>query len=189
MARGWIKLYRSSFENKLYFAEPFTKWQAWTDLILLANHKDGFYFNNGRKVLVPRGSVGRSGKELAQRWGWSINKVFRFLHFLNMPDVRQVNLQKNNVTTLITILNYDKYQKGEYAEWNADEDTDGTQTETYKNVKESLVRLNSEKFLKNGTQVTTNGNQGSGEDLYAGRYGASLPGKQSGKKNDTGGKG
>ena len=34
MKDGWIKLYRSSFENDLYFEEPFTKYMAWIDLLL-----------------------------------------------------------------------------------------------------------------------------------------------------------
>ena len=65
---GWIKLYRSSFENKLYFEEPFTRYQAWIDLLLLANHKDGYFMKRGTLVKVPRGTVGYSMKELAKRW-------------------------------------------------------------------------------------------------------------------------
>ena len=28
---GFIKLYRKTEEDELYFKEPFTKWQAWCD--------------------------------------------------------------------------------------------------------------------------------------------------------------
>lgn len=139
MKDGWIKLYRSSFENELYFQEPFTKYMAWVDLLLLANHKESCFNKKGHKIVVPRGCLARSMKELADRWKWSINKVDRFLNYLESPTIRQVKLQKSNVTTLISIIKYDKYQVGEFA----DEKQTNTQTnsqvnshtETYKNVK------------------------------------------------------
>ena len=112
---GWIKLYRSSFENKLYFEEPFTRYQAWIDLLLLANHKDGYFMKRGTLVKVPRGTVGYSMKELAKRWKWSINKVSRYIEILESETVNQVKSQKNNVTTLISIVNYDRYQLNESA--------------------------------------------------------------------------
>ena len=31
----FYRIYRKSEEDELYFDEPFTKWQAWTDLISL----------------------------------------------------------------------------------------------------------------------------------------------------------
>lgn len=135
MQEGWIKLYRSSFENRLYFDEPFTRFQAWIDLLLLANHKDGSFFKRGNIVKVPRGTVARSMKELADRWQWSEAKVSRFINFLESEYIKQVKAQKSNVTTLITILNYDRYQTNEGAELRANVRTNDAQTTTYKNVK------------------------------------------------------
>lgn len=135
MQEGWIKLYRSSFENRLYFDEPFTRFQAWIDLLLLANHKDGSFFKRGNIVKVPRGTVARSMKELADRWQWSEAKVSRFINFLESEYIKQVKAQKSNVTTLITILNYDRYQTNEGAELRTNVRTNDAQTTTYKNVK------------------------------------------------------
>lgn len=105
---GWIKLHRSSFNNRLYFSEPFTRWQAWCDLLLLANHKSGMFRVRGIKVEVLRGQTGFSSVELADRWRWSRGKVNRFLD--ELKDEQQIVQQKSNVTTLISIVNYDKYQ-------------------------------------------------------------------------------
>jgi hypothetical protein len=135
MQEGWIKLYRSSFENRLYFDEPFTRFQAWIDLLLLANHKDGSFFKRGNIVKVPRGTVARSMKELADRWQWSEAKVSRFINFLESEYIKQVKAQKSNITTLITILNYDRYQINEGAELRTNVSTNDAQTTTYKNVK------------------------------------------------------
>ena len=132
---GWIKLYRSSFDNKLYFEEPFTRYQAWIDLLLLANHKDNFFMKRGTVVKVPRGTVGYSMKELAKRWKWSINKVSRFIKILESEHIQQVKSQKNNVTTLISIVNYEWYQSGESANEYSNGNQANPQTETNKNVK------------------------------------------------------
>lgn len=136
MKEGWIKLYRSSFENKLYFEEPFTRYQAWIDLLLLANHKDGYFMKRGTLVKVPRGTVGYSMKELAKRWKWSINKVSRYIEILESETVNQVKSQKNNVTTLISIVNYERYQSNESANELTNGNQANSQTETNKNAKE-----------------------------------------------------
>lgn len=120
MTKGWIRLHRCSFENHLYFSEPFTKWQAWVDMLLLANHDDGVITKRGIKIVVERGQIGYSEVSLAKRWMWSRDKVRRFLKYLEFGDedntaknensIQQIRQQKTNTTTLITILNYSKYQ-------------------------------------------------------------------------------
>jgi len=154
MQEGWIKLYRSSFENRLYFDEPFTRFQAWIDLLLLANHKDGSFFKRGNIVKVPRGTVARSMKELADRWQWSEAKVSRFIQFLESEYIKQVKAQKSNVTTLITILNYDRYQTSEGAELRTNVRTNDAQTTTYKNVKNKKEENNN---INNSAGVFTPG--------------------------------
>lgn len=63
--KGWIKLWREEMHNPLYFSEPFTKWQAWIDLCLMADSE---------------GSVRTSIKALKTRWLWgSDHKVRDFL--------------------------------------------------------------------------------------------------------------
>lgn len=109
MAEGWIKLHRKLMENPLYFSEPFTKCQAWIDLLLLANMKDGFFFKRGIKVDVKRGQIGYDIESLAKRWMWSRGKVERFISILESDY--QVVRQKSNVTTLISIVNFNSYQE------------------------------------------------------------------------------
>ncbi|NCD07359.1 MAG: hypothetical protein EOL97_14700, partial [Spirochaetia bacterium] len=77
--QGYIKLYRKIEDNPLYFCEPFSKIQAWIDLILLANHKDSVIFIRGNEVKIKRGQVAWSKDNLASRWKWSKNKVYGFL--------------------------------------------------------------------------------------------------------------
>jgi hypothetical protein len=75
MHRGYIKLFRKMQDNKLWLSEPFTRSQAWIDLILLANHRPGVIRVRGNRVDVKRGQVGWSQVALAKRWKWSRGKV------------------------------------------------------------------------------------------------------------------
>jgi len=106
---GWIKLHRKVVENDLWLSEPFTRGQAWVDLILLANHKDGFFYLRDHKIEVKRGQVGWSQLKLSKRWGWSRNKVRKFLK--DLEKGQQLEQQQSRSTTIITIKNYEKYQK------------------------------------------------------------------------------
>ena len=126
---GWIRLHRSLLHHDLWTAEPFTRGQAWTDLLLLANHKPGVIFVRGIAITVVRGQVGWSQVSLSQRWKWSRGKIRRFLEMLEKLEM--IVQQNNNVSGLITITNYDAYQASEIASRIAD----GPQTDTNKNEK------------------------------------------------------
>jgi len=138
---GWIRLYRKSIENQLYFSEPFTRWQAWMDMCIIANHKPGWFIKRGIRVDVGVGQIGWDLENLAKRWKWSRGKVERF--FCMLENDGQIIRQKSNVTTLISICNYGKYQTDSKAKSNvnskANDKADGhqtaKQTDTNKNVK------------------------------------------------------
>jgi hypothetical protein len=99
-----------------WLAEPFTRAQAWIDLLLLANHETGFIRRRGILVTVERGQVGCSEETLAERWKWSKGKVRRFLKELTKLDrigrsISEKTVLKNtSVSSLINIINYEKYQ-------------------------------------------------------------------------------
>lgn len=123
-------------DNPLYLSEPFTRMQAWIDLLLLANHKEGFFYVRGNKVVVGRGQVGTSSRTLASRWQWSRGKVERFLK--DLENDNQIEPQKNNVITLISICNYDDYQNTEpqtEPQTSRRQTTDEPQTDRNKNDK------------------------------------------------------
>jgi hypothetical protein len=88
--------------------KPFNRGQAWIDMILLANHKEGQVRARGIPIKILRGQLGWSKVALAERWGWSRGKVTRFFDELEIEQ--QIEQQNNNVTSLITIINYEKYQ-------------------------------------------------------------------------------
>jgi len=120
-------LYRSSLNDPLYLKEPFTKWQAWCDLILLAYFAPSEFFVRGIRVKAKRGCVYKGTLELAERWKWSRGKVERFISYL-VSDKR-VSVQKNNVIGCISIINYEKYQQNESTNESANETPNGQANE------------------------------------------------------------
>lgn len=123
---GWVKLHRQIQYNNLYFSEPFNRALAWIDLLLLANHKDAYFFKRGVKVDVKIGQIGYDIESLSKRWKWSRGKVERFLKTLENEN--QIVRQKNNVTTLISIVNYIEYQVDDKANGKTNSKANGQQT-------------------------------------------------------------
>lgn len=148
MAEGWIKIHRQISDNPLWFSEKFTRGQAWIDMLILANHKDSFFYKRGVKIEVKRGQLGRSEVELSDRWSWSRSKVRKFLN--DLEKEQQIEQQKTNVTQLITIVNYDKYQQKEQ-QTEQQKDSKRTakeqQKDTYKNEKKEK-NVNNDNKLK-----------------------------------------
>lgn len=105
---GWIKLYRKIAENPLYFAEPFTRMQAWIDMLIIANYEESFIYVRGNKIQIKRGQIGKSQDTLAERWKWSRGKVTRFLDELQKDG--QIEQQKSRLMSIISISNYESYQ-------------------------------------------------------------------------------
>ena len=65
---GWVMIHRQLGDNPLWLSEPFTRGQAWVDLIMLANHKPTMIFKRGIQVNIQRGEVAWAEQKLAKRW-------------------------------------------------------------------------------------------------------------------------
>lgn len=143
---GWVSIHRKMMEKRSYFSEPFCRNMAWVDMILLANHEKNWFRCRGVKVEVLRGQIGFGLDELAKRWKWSRGKVERFMK--ELEDDEQIVRQKSNVTTLITIVNYNQYQKGDKANSKADDKAngkaDGNQTVKQTDVNNNGNKVNNE---------------------------------------------
>lgn len=151
MSKGWVAIHRKIEKNPLWLSEPFTKAQAWLDLIIFANHTDGEMNIRGNIIPIKRGQIGWSELTMSKRWKWSRNKVRRFLEYLETIQQTSSNHSKNEtaddtaesryITTITTILNYDLYQN----------DTADDTAETKKrniNNNETINNKNLEIFFK-----------------------------------------
>lgn len=109
MSTGWARVYRQLTEGDFWLSEKFTKPQAWVDLIVMANHKEGSFWVRGIEVKLDRGEIGWSELTMARRWKWSRNKIRLFLNYLSTNDM--IDRKKvQQITTIIKIKNYEKYQ-------------------------------------------------------------------------------
>ena len=100
----YIMIKRPSDDDELFYDVPFTKWQAWIDLIFLALPEDKDFLIRGIPVHGKKGCAYVSRRKLAERWGWSDKKVVRFLQYLSMtplvtPPTTPVN---NSVSTCVS---------------------------------------------------------------------------------------
>ncbi len=114
MPEGWIKLHRCITDHWIYQEKPFSRFQAWVDLLLLANHKDNKTVLGSKIIDVERGSFVTSELKLMDRWGWSKSKVRKFLTLLE--NDKMIVKKSDSKKTTITIVNYSFYQDKETTE-------------------------------------------------------------------------
>jgi hypothetical protein len=145
---GYYKISRKLLNSDLWLLEPFTKGQAWLDLIGLASFKKTkIRVKNGETIDIQRGECAWSVIKLAQRWMWSRGKVNRFIEQLKNEKMIQQKICSN--LTIIRVLNYNFYQD-DTTNSTTNSTTNGTHYKKEKNEKKELISLsiNSERIGK-----------------------------------------
>ncbi|EJT5934027.1 hypothetical protein [Clostridium perfringens] len=140
LVEGWLKLYRSIQNHWLWEDKPFSRGQAFVDLLLMANHKDNKILFNGELIEIKRGSRITSLRQLSDAWGWSTTKVKKFLELLEKENM--ITVKSDNKKTLVTIENYGVYQEV----GNTEETQEKQQSNT--DVTQKKIKKNSEKNQK-----------------------------------------
>jgi hypothetical protein len=180
--QGYIKLYRSLLDNPIIKKPDYLC--IWNCLLLQANHKEtSFIFNNIKQLLEP-GQLITGRKVLSDKTGIAESQVYKILNYLEKEQ--QIRLQKNNKFTLITILNWEKYQGNGTTEIDETEQPSNNQvttkeqpSNTYKNVKNvnndknkdlygEFVKLTKEQYQKLIEQFGENGAKEKIENLNIG---------------------
>ena len=107
--QGWIKLHRQIMCHWLYPKDrAFTKFEAWIDLLLQANHSEKEWFDGTKVIDIPRGTFITSEQKLMSRWGWSKTKVRKFLTLIENESM--IVQKKDRKKTTLSIVNYGLYQ-------------------------------------------------------------------------------
>lgn len=108
MSSGWIRLHRKVRDHWLYSEDRvFSKYEAWIDLLMMANYKDTVVLLGNEKISVERGSFITSELRLMTRWKWGKTKVRNFLALLE--DEKMILRKTDRKKTTITICNYSVY--------------------------------------------------------------------------------
>lgn len=108
MAEGWVKLHRKLMENDLWKEKPFSRGQAWVDLIMLATHKDKEFLFDSAYMPIHKGEIVTSKRKLGIRWGWSNSKVDKFLS--ELEKVKMLSVKSDTKKSTLKIVNYEQYQ-------------------------------------------------------------------------------
>lgn len=112
MSNGWISLHRKVMDHPLYKEKrTFSKFEAWIDLLMLANHKDNKFLLGNELVEVESGSFITSELKLMERWGWGKSKTRSFLELLEKDGM--IVKKSDRKKTTINICNYCVYQESE----------------------------------------------------------------------------
>lgn len=144
--KGYILLWRDIQNNDLWTSEPFSKGQAWVDLLMMASYKEKSVVIGNKIINGEVGSVITSELSLAERWHWNRKRVRRFLALLE--DLEMIEKSSYNRGTTLLIKNYEKYQQR------------GTTEGTSKGTTESLINkgVDGDKGTTEGTiEGTTKG--------------------------------
>ena len=116
MKQGWIKIHRKLLEcDDIWdYDEPYTRRDAWIELLLLANHSDKSIIFDNHRIIVKRGQYLTSVRKLSARWQWGKHKTLNFLRLLE--ECEMIEKESDSRRTLITIVNYGIYQATENEE-------------------------------------------------------------------------
>jgi len=131
--KGYVIMWRSSWDNPLFADEKANHYSAWSYLISHASYKDTVIQIRNETIQIKRGQLFTSIRKLAEKWHWDKDTVTRFLRDTENQGMTLTCATHNG--TLITLLNYSKYQdfsvsKREYGDTDGDTDTDtGTDTD------------------------------------------------------------
>ena len=104
-------MHRNLADHWLWEDKPFSRGQAWIDLLFMVNHKENKTFIDGRLEEVKRGQTITSIRKLCDRWGWSNTKVKKFLLMLEQDGM--IAVKSDSKKTVVTIVKYEVYQDSE----------------------------------------------------------------------------
>ena len=160
-SKGWILLYRSIRDSWIWDKKPFDPARAWIDLILDANHDDGKVFTGAELIKIKRGQDWVSVRSLAERWGWSKDRVRKFLKTLESDSMIRINTTPFG--TLLTIVNYGNFQDRQ----DSKRDTEKTPTRTQTGRRPVRNKEELKEELKEGKKERDLPSEEDSEDLSA----------------------
>lgn len=131
--KGWVSIYRKILENPISSKPDYLS--VWIHLLLMANHSEThFIWNNKKQVIFP-GQLLTGRKKLSKITGVAESQIYKILNYLELEH--QIEQQKTTKFTIITIVNWDKYQGKEQQKEQQSNNrvtTEEQQSNTYNNV-------------------------------------------------------
>lgn len=149
--RSYIKIPRELFSSAEWSARrKFSRFEAMLDLLRSAAYADGFVVCCAtRDVVLRRGQLLTTQRDLAERWGVSAATVNRYLQLWRNTRRNSIRIEIETTIetnkTLITICNYDEWdfsiRDGETLDETASETRHETQPETHIELNKNKNKL------------------------------------------------
>jgi len=137
---GWIKVHRKVQDHWMFKEQrEFSRFEAWLDMLLCANHSEQKVIIHGIVYTVKQGQSLHSLDTWAKRWNWDKNKVRRF--FNTLTKELMIVTTNETKTTRVTICNYASYQ--------VERHTDDTQTTRKRHAKDTQTTPNKNEEKEN----------------------------------------
>ena len=131
---GWIKIHRKMLENPIICKDS-DYLSVWIYLLLNATHKEIPALFKGEKITLHPGQLITGRKSMSNKLKISESKIYRIIN--EYKSEQQIEQQTSNKNSLITILNWNKYQQSEQQneqQMNNKRTTTEQQLNTNKNV-------------------------------------------------------
>ena len=137
---GWIKLYNQTLDSDFWIdPAPFSHRDAFFHVLLSANWRPGVTRRNGHVYEIQRGQLLTSLRNLQKAFHWgSTDRVTRWLQL--MKEYGMIEHESIGFGTLLTVVNYDKYQNPADTPKDRVEDTP---KDTYKDTPKDKVAVRS----------------------------------------------
>lgn len=160
---GWFKVPRGWRDHEVLKGE-FDRGSAWLWLVEHAAWRSKRILIKGEMITLNRGELSYSVRFLADKWGWSKSRVDRFL--ANLRAESMIAMRSKTGTfgeppsgttpqqiagqgqSIITILNYDKYQSSDDPSLDNDGKTNGTTRGTTNGMSAGRARYKEEEGKK-----------------------------------------
>lgn len=107
---GWIKIHRKMLANPVVFKDP-DHLAVWMYLLLSASHKKHKTLFGGKPIFLEAGQLITGRKKISEATGVNPSKVKRILNLFKTDQ--QIDQQATRYGSIITILEWDKYQEND----------------------------------------------------------------------------
>jgi hypothetical protein len=155
MNHGFIKLHRKIQEHWIYQEKrKFSRYEAWLDLLMMANHKDNKFVFGNEMVEVKKGSFITSELKLMDRWDWGKAKLRNFLELLEKDEM--IIKKSDRKKTTITICNYciyHDYETENRPQTDHEQTTNRLPADTNKNEKNEKKKDSRQKQVYDETSI------------------------------------
>lgn len=147
MDTGWIKIHRSIWEQP--WATDHDAMYLWIYLISHSMFRKKEIYWNGKLIELQPGQLVTGRKVLSKNTEISESKIRRLLKLFE--ELQQIDQQTTNTSTLISILNYEKYQ--DISQGSTNEQPTNNQQMTTKEERKERKNINNN---NNSLQIISN---------------------------------